>query len=192
MMVRKWMIGACVAVAAMAGSAVATAETVEAEKVGHLKVYVKLENRSGRSVIGRVVVPKDEAAKTSGAGAGESAAKAAGAAAEEVAVAPHSEAWLVHEAVEPTEKQGSRAHRLRIMDAKTKRVLYDDVISMSKLGKVPPTGKVTPPTRYGGGECGGGSGDCGGEFQLSYVRAIIYPKTLRCKVNVDLLDYVPE
>jgi len=192
MMVPKWMIGTCVAVAAMAGSAVATAQTVKAEKVGHLKVYVKLENRSGRSVIGRLVVPKDEAAKTSGAGAGESAAKAAGAAAEEVAVAPHSEAWLVHEAVESTEKQGSRAHRLRIMDAKTKRVLYDEVISMSKLGKVPPTGKVTPPTRYAGGECGGGSGDCGGEFQLGYVRAIIYPKTLRCKVNVDLLDYVPE
>ena len=180
MMVPKWMIGACVAVAAMAGSAVATAQTVKAEKVGHRTVYVKVENRSGRSVIGTVVVPEDEAAKTSGAGAGESAAKAAGAAAEEVAVAPHSEAWLVHEAVEPTEKQGSRAHRLRIMDAKTKRVLYDEVISMSKLGKVPPTGKVTPPTRYAGA------------VPLSYYRAIIYPKSLRYKVKVNLEAYLPE
>ena len=179
MMVRKWMIGACVAVAAMAGSAVATAQT--AEKVDHRTVYVKVENRSGRSVIGTVVVPEDEAAKTSGAGAGESAAKAAGAAAaEEVAVAPHSEAWLVHEAVEPTEKQGSRAHRLRIMDAKTKRVLYDEVISMSKLGKVPPTGKVTPPARYAGA------------VPLSSYRAIIYPKSLRYKVKVNLEAYVPE
>jgi hypothetical protein len=178
MMVPKWMIGACVAVAAMAGSAVATAQT--AEKVGHRTVYVKVENRSGRSVIGTAVVPEDEAAKTSGAGAGESAAKAAGAAAEEVAVAPHSEAWLVHEAVEPTEKQGSRAHRLRIMDAKTKRVLYDEVISMSKLGKVPPTGKVTPPTRYAGA------------VPLSSYRAKIYPKSLWYKVEVTLEAYVPE
>jgi hypothetical protein len=181
MMVPKWMIGACVAVAAMAGSAVATAQT--ADKVGHRTVYVKVENRSGRSVIGTAVVPEDEAAKTSGAGAGESAAKGAGgaeAAAEEVAVAPYSEAWLVHEAVEPTEKQGSRAHRLRIMDAKTKRVLYDEVISMSKLGKVPPTGKVTPPTRYAGA------------VPLSYYRAIIYPKSLRYKVKVNLEAYVPE
>jgi len=179
MMVPKWMIGACVAVAAMAGSAVATAQT--AEKVGHRTVYLKVENRSGRAVIGTVVVPEDEAATTSGAGAGESAAKAAGAAAaEEVAVAPHSEAWLVHEAVEPTEKQGSRAHRLRIMDAKTKRVLYDEVISMSKLGKVPPTGKVTPPTRYAGA------------VPLSSYRAIIYPKSLRYKVKVNLEAYVPE
>jgi hypothetical protein len=74
MMFRKWMIGACVAVAAMVGSAVATAQT--AEKVGHQTVYVKFENRTGRSVIGTVIVPEDEdAAKTSGAAPGENAAK---------------------------------------------------------------------------------------------------------------------
>ena len=180
MMFRKWMIGACVAVAAMVGSAVATAQT--AEKVGHRTVYVKVENRSDRAVFAALIVPEDEnAAKTSGAEPGENAVKGSQATADEqVAVAPYSEAWCVHPEVAPTLKQGSRAHRLRIMDAKTKRVLYDEVISMSKLGKVPPTGKVTPPTRYAGA------------VPLSSYRAIIYPKSLRYQVKVILEVYVPE
>jgi hypothetical protein len=191
MMFRKWMIGACVAVAAMVGSAVATAQT--AEKVGHKTVYVKVDNRSGRPVIGTVIVPEDEdAAKTSGAEPGENAVKGVEATVGgQVAVAPHSEAWLVHDEVAPTPKQGSRAHRLRIMDAKTKRVLYDEVISMSKLGTLTPKGKVTPPTRYAGAEPFFPGGVPTGQ-RLSYLRATIYPKSLRYKVKVQLETYVAE
>ena len=190
MMFRKWMIGACVAVAAMVGSAVATAQT--AENVGHQTVYVKVENRSGRPVIGKLIVPKDEAAKTSGALPGENAAKTSGATADEqVAVAPKSEAWLVHDEVAPTPKQGSRAHRLRIVDADTKRVLYDEVISMSKLGTLTPRGKVTPPTRYNGAEPFFSGGVPTGQ-SLSFLKATIYPKSQRYKVKVQLETYVPE
>jgi hypothetical protein len=191
MMVRKWMIGACVAVAAMVGSAVATAQT--AEKVGHQTVYVKVENRSGRAVIGTLIVPEDEdAAKTSGAAPGENAAKGRNRFAEEqVAVAPMSEAWLVHSEVEPTPKQGSRAHRLRIKDAKTNRVLYDEVISMSKLGTLTQKGKVTPPTRYNGAEpfFPGGGALLAGQ-RVNYLRTIVYPKSARYKVRVKLETYV--
>jgi hypothetical protein len=193
MMFRKWMIGACVAVAAMVGSAVAMAET--AGKVGHRAVYVKIENRSGRPVIGKLIVPEDEAAKTSGALPGENAAKTSGADApvdEQVAVAPQSEAWLVHDEVAPTPKQGSRAHRLRIMDAKTKRVLYDEVISMSKLDKQQAKGKATRPTRYNGSEPLFPGGVPPLDQQISYFSATIYPKSLRYKVKVRLETYVPK
>jgi hypothetical protein len=189
MMFRKWMIGACGTVAVMVGSEVATAET--AENVGHQTVYVKIENRSGRPVIGKLIVPKDEAAKTSGALPGENAAKTSAAHApvdEQVAVAPKSEAWLVHDEVAATPKQGSRAHRLKIVDAETKRVLYSEVISMSKLDKQQVKGKATRPTRYNGSEPlfpGGGPG-------LDYYSATVYPKSLRYKVKVRLETYVPE
>ena len=121
MMFRTWMIGACVAVAAMVGSAVAEAQ--DAPLVGHSDVSFMVDNRSSRAVTVQLVFPLEE--------------KAAPAVEKQVAypyvaVPAYAQASFVHEAVEPTEKMSSRAHRLEVRDAKTNRVLYGKVVSMSK------------------------------------------------------------
>jgi len=121
MMFRKWMIGICVAVAAMVGSAVAEAQGERL--VGHSDVSFMVDNRSSRAVTVQLVFPLEE--------------KAAPAVEKQVAypyvaVPAYAQASFVHEAVEPTEKMSSRAHRLEVRDAKTNRVLYGKVVSMSK------------------------------------------------------------
>jgi uncharacterized protein (DUF1778 family) len=117
-MFRKWMIGACVAVA-MVSSALAEAQDV---LVGHGDVFFIVDNHSTRPIVVTLRSPKEEMRE----------AKRPELERLEQAVAPRSKASFVHQAVKPTEKMASRAHYLAVRDAKTNAVLYKRVVSMSK------------------------------------------------------------
>ena len=124
MMFRKWMIGACIAVAV--GGAAAEAQSVEMS--GHGAVPIDIRNHGPRSYKVRLYVPEDEVA---GAAVKSKTSKHF----EQVVVAPYSQARLTHESVSETPKHGTRKHILEVKDAKTGRVLYRKVLSMSKPAK---------------------------------------------------------
>jgi hypothetical protein len=123
MMFRNWMIGACVAVAAMAISGEAEAQGVI---VGHSDVFFIVDNHSTRPIVVTLRSPKEEMREVKRPDWRPEFERL------EQAVAPRSKASFVHQAVEPTEKMASRAHYLEVRDAKTKAVLYKRVVSMSK------------------------------------------------------------
>jgi len=124
MMFRKWMLGACVAVAAVMGGAAAEAQLVKTS--GHGTVPIEIRNRSPRSYKVRLYVPEDE---IKGAAVKRKTSKHF----EQVVVAPYSQTQLTHDAVSETPKNGSRKHILEVKDAKTNQVLLRKGLSMSKL-----------------------------------------------------------
>jgi hypothetical protein len=125
MMFRKWMIGACVAVAAMVGGAAAEAQTEVAGPRGHFAFPITIKNRGAVPMVAEVAVPQDEAAP-----ADEE---------EEVTqttVAPYSSGMLYHGDVAATPQTGTRKHTLKLRNAKTGKVVFKKVLSMSKLQKL--------------------------------------------------------
>jgi|GEM_PF-2978552 len=131
MMFRKWMIGTCVAVAAMVGGAAAEAQTAAEGPYGHVRYSITIINHGAVPMTAQVYVPEDEAAP-----ADEE---------EEVTqttVAPYSVGMLNHGDVEATPKNGTRKHTLKIRNAKTGRVVFKQVLSMSKLQKLATTSQA--------------------------------------------------
>jgi len=138
MMFRKWMIGACVAVAAMVGGAAAEAQTVAEGPYGHVAHSIKIINYGAVPMTAQVYVPEDEAAP-------EAFDRRAGDGVKEViqtTVAPYSSGALYHGAVAPTPKTGTRQHILKIRNAKTGKVVFTQVLSMSKLQKLVTTSQA--------------------------------------------------
>jgi hypothetical protein len=130
MMFRKWMIGACVAVAAMVGGAAAEAQTEEAGPYGHVAHSIKIINYGAVPMTTEYYVPEDEA-PTDAFRAGDEVKEVI-----QTTVAPYSSGALYHAAVPPTPKTGTRKHTLRIRNAKTGKVVFTQVLSMSKLQKL--------------------------------------------------------
>ena len=122
---RKWMIGTCVAVAAMVGGAAAEAQTEAEGPRGHFAFPITIRNRGPQPMEVEVAVPEDEAAP---ADETEEVTKAT--------VAPFSTGMLYHGDVAATPKTGTRKHTLKIRNAKTGRVVFKQVLSMSKLQKL--------------------------------------------------------
>ncbi|MEI7865935.1 MAG: hypothetical protein WCI38_11235 [Chthoniobacterales bacterium] len=138
MMFRKWMIGACVAVAAMVGGAAAEAQTETEGLYGHRAHSIKIINHGAVPMTAQVDVPEDEAAL-------EASYRRAGDGVKEViqtTVAPYSSGALYHSAVAPTPKTGTRQHILKIRNAKTGKVVFTQVLSMSKLQKLATTSQA--------------------------------------------------
>ena len=125
MMFRQWMIGTCVAVAAMVGGAAAEAQTETTGPRGHVAVPITIRNHGPVPMAAQVAVPEDEAAP-----ADEEEEET------QTTVAPYSSGALYHGAVPPTPKTGTRKHTLRIRNAKTGKVVFTQVLSMSKLQKL--------------------------------------------------------
>jgi len=138
MMFRKWMIGACVAVAAMVGGAAAEAQTETEGLYGHRAHSIKFINHGAVPMLAQVDVPEDEAAL-------EASYRRAVDGVKEViqtTVAPYSSGALHHSAVAPTPKTGTRQHILKISNAKTGKVVFTQVLSMSKLQKLATTSQA--------------------------------------------------
>jgi len=138
MMFRKWMIGACVAVAAMVGGAAAEAQTETEGLYGHRAHSITIINHGAVPMTTEYFVPEDEVAL-------EAFYRRAGDEVKEViqtTVAPYSSGALYHSAVAPTPKTGTRQHILKIRSAKTGKVVFTQVLSMSKLQKLATTSQA--------------------------------------------------
>jgi len=135
MMFRKWMIGACVAVAAMVGGAAAEAQTVAEGPYGHVAHSITIINHGAVPMTTDYYVPEDEVVLYRRAGDGVKEVI-------QTTVAPYSSGALYHAAVAPTPKTGTRQHILKIRSAKTGKVVFTQVLSMSKLQKLATTSQA--------------------------------------------------
>jgi hypothetical protein len=125
MMFRQWMIGTCVAVAAMVGGAVAEAQTETTGPRGHFAFPITIRNHGPVPMAAQVAVPEDEAAP-----ADEEEEET------QTTVAPYSTGMLYHGEVAATPKTGTRKHTLKLRNQKTGKVVFKQVLSMSKLQKL--------------------------------------------------------
>jgi len=136
MMFRKWMIGACVAVAAMVGGAAAEAQTEAEGPYGHRAYSITIINYGAVPMTAQVYVPEDEA-PAEVLRSGDEVKEVI-----QTTVAPYSSGALFHSAVAPTPKTGTRQHILKIRIAKTGKVVFTQVLSMSKLQKLATTSQA--------------------------------------------------
>jgi len=136
MMFRKWMIGACVAVAAMVGGAAAEAQTETEGLYGHRAHSITIINHGAVPMTTEYYPPEDEA-PAEVLRSGDEVKEVI-----QTTVAPYSSGALYHGAVAPTPKTGTRQHILKIRSARTGNVVFTQVLSMSKLQKLATTSQA--------------------------------------------------
>jgi hypothetical protein len=122
----------------MVGGAAAEAQTVAEGPYGHVAHSIKIINYGAVPMTTEYYVPEEEAVAPE-------AWRRSGDEVKEViqtTVAPYSSGALYHGAVPPTPKTGTRKHTLRIRNARTGKVVFKQVLSMSKLQKLASTSQA--------------------------------------------------